>query len=128
MDKSSSRLISVLLYTTFVVSTIITLFIVYRDIDNLFSSKFVISYVVFLILYFIYFIITTAINMGKLKWFDIRKRIYRFITSFVFLSGTSIICYYFLEPTEIDYYRIFPITFGTSLGVVFFDLAFLGRK
>ena len=95
MKKFHSNLVSIMLYTIFVLSTIITLFIVYKDIDNSFSFKFVIGYVIFLILFLIYFIIATVINMRKLKWFDIRKRMYRFIASFVFLSGTSIIYYYF---------------------------------
>ena len=124
MKKFPSKLISIMLYTIFVVSTIITLFIVYKDIDNLFSYKFLIGYVIFLVLYLIYFIIATVINMRKLKWFDIRKRMYRFITSFVFLSGTSIIYYYFFKPAEIDYYRIFSIALGLSIGVAFFDLSF----
>ena len=121
-------LISILFYTIFVVSTIITLFIVYKDIDNLFSFKFVIGYVIFLVLYLIYLIIATVINMRKLKWFDIRKRMYGFIASFVFLSGTSVIYYYFFKPAEIDYYRIFSIALGISLGVSFFDLSFFRKK
>jgi hypothetical protein len=115
-------------HTIFVVSTLITLFIVYKDIDNSFSFIFLICYVIFLFLFLIYFIIATVINMRKLKWFDIRKRMYRFITSFVFLSGTSIIYNYFFKPAEIDYYRIFSIALGLSLGIAFFDLAFSRKK
>ncbi|AZV43204.1 hypothetical protein BAOM_2595 [Peribacillus asahii] len=53
---------------------------------------------------------------------------YRFLTSIVFLSGTSIIYYYFFKPAEIDYYRIFSIALGLSLGVAFFDLVFSRKK
>jgi L-asparagine transporter-like permease len=128
MKKFPSNLISIMFYTIFVVSTIISLFIVYKDIDNSFAFKFVIGYVVFLMLFLFYFIVATVINMRKLKWFDIRKKMYRFISSFVLLSGTSIIYYYFFRPAEIDYYRIFSIALGLSLGIAFLNLAFSRKK
>ncbi|AOV09105.1 hypothetical protein BI350_05530 [Sporosarcina ureilytica] len=112
----------------FVVSTGITFYIVYRDIDNSFSFKFLVGYVIFLFLYLVYFIIATVINIRKLRWFDIGKRLYRFIASFVCLSGTSIIYYYFFKSTEIDYYRVFSPALGISLGISFFDLAFSNKK
>jgi hypothetical protein len=128
VKKFPSNLISIIFRTLFIVSTIITLFIVYKDIDNSFSFKFLISYVIFLFLFLFYFIIATVINMKKLKLFDIRKRMYRFITSFVLLSGTSIIFYYFFKPAEIDFYTILSNALGLSLGISFFDLAFPRKK
>ncbi|WP_338786115.1 hypothetical protein [Metabacillus sp. FJAT-53654] len=128
MKKFPTNLISNMFYTIFVVSTIITLFIVYKDIDNSFAIKFVIGYVVFLMLFIFYFIVATVNNMRKVKWVDIIKRMYRFISTFVLLSGTSIIYCYFFRQTEIDYYRIFHIALGLSLGIAFFDLAFSSKK
>ena len=128
MKKFLSNLISIMFYTFFVVSTIITLLIVYKDVDNAFSFNFLIGYVIFLILFLLYFIITIAVNMRKLRWVDLRKRIYKFIISFVLLSGTSIIFYYFFKSAEIDFYRIFSNTLGLSLGIAFFDLASSRKK
>ncbi len=129
MRKFQSNFIFIIsYYTFFVVSTIITLFIVYRDIENTYSFIFVIGYAIFLVLSLFYFIIATIINMKKIKWIDLRKRMFRFITSFVLLSGTSIIIYTLFKPAEIDYYRTFSIALGLSLGMNFFDLAFSGKR
>ena len=128
MKKFPLNLISIMFYAFFVVSTIITLLIVYKDIDNAFSFNFLMGYIIFLILFLFYFIITIAVNMRKLRWVDLRKRIYKFIISFVLLSGTSIIFYYFFKSAEIDFYRIFSNTLGLSLGIAFFDLASSRKK
>ena len=66
--------------------------------------------------------------MRKLRWVDLRKRIYRFIISFVLLSGTSIIFYCFFKSAEIDFYRIFSNALGLSFGIAFFDLASSRKK
>lgn len=115
-------------HTIFIVSTIITLFIVYKDIDNSFSFKFLTGYGIFLILFLIYFVIATLINLRKLKWLDIRKRMYRFLTLIVFLSGISIIFSYFFKPAEIDYYKIFSIALGLSLGIAFLIYCSLEKR
>lgn len=129
MRKFQSNFIFILLYYTFfVVSTIITLFIVYKDIENTYSFIFVIGYAIFLVLSLFYFIIATIINMKKFKWNGLGKRMLRFITSFVLLSGTSIILYTFFKSAEIDYYRTFSIALGLSLGMSFFDLVFAGKR
>lgn len=128
VKKIPSNLISIMFHIIFIVSTIITLFIVYKDIDNSFSFKFLIGYGIFLILFLIYFMIATLINLGKLKWLDIKKRMYRFLTSIVFLSGMSIIFSCFFKPAEIDYYKDFSIALGLSLGIAFFDLSFSRKK
>lgn len=120
-NKSS---LIVLFYTIFAVSTIITLFIVYKDIDHVLAFQFVVGYAIFLVLSLIYFIIMTVINMRKLKWVHIRNRIYRFMAVFFISVGTTLMYQYFFKAAEIDFYKTFSIAFGVSLGISFFDLAF----
>lgn len=124
MKLFSTKYIDFLLHGLFLVSSAITLFIVFKDIDHFYSFVFVVGYVVFLILYFIYLFIKTIINVKKLKWIQIRKRLYRLLTYFIFFSFMNIIYYYFSKSVEIDYYRSFSIVFGISLGISFLDLAF----
>lgn len=128
MKKASPNFIPITFYTIFLACTIITLFIVYKDIDTFLSFQFIIGYVIFLILLFIYFIITSLINISKLRWLDKRKRLFRFMLTFTVLSGANFIYYYFFKQTDIDFYDIFPVPLGLSLGISFFDLAFMRKK
>ncbi|OKL38234.1 hypothetical protein [Domibacillus mangrovi] len=64
---------SIVFYAFFIVSTITTLVIVYMDLDNTIANAFVIGYVIFILLFFLYSIIVTLVNLGKLKWFEIKK-------------------------------------------------------
>ncbi len=71
MKKS---ILTYIIYTLFIPSMVITLFIVYKNIDNAFSFKFIINYIIFLVSSFLYFIIVTLANIKKMKWFKIRKK------------------------------------------------------
>jgi hypothetical protein len=120
-------ILTYIIYTLFIPSTIITLFIVYKNIDNAFSFKFIISYVIFLLSSFLYFIIVTLLNIKKMKWFAIRKRLFKFATLFISLSTVTYIFNYIFRPSEIDIYH-FGTPLGISLSLVFFDLMFSKEK
>jgi hypothetical protein len=122
------NILTYIIYSLFVVGTVITLYIVNMNIDNSFSYKFVIGYVIFLALSFLYFTVVTVINIGKLKKSDLRKRLVKFITWFVLLSGLNYIIHYFFVSSEIDYYRLFSIPFAASVGFSFYGLMFSTKK
>ncbi|WP_108671793.1 hypothetical protein [Peribacillus acanthi] len=116
-----------IIYTFFAVGTIIVLFIVNINIDNTFSFYFIIAYVIFLLLSLLYFIFAIVINIRKLKWSDIRKRIYRFITLFILISATTYSLKYIFRPSEIDVFD-FGTPLGLAFGMSFFDLIFFKEK
>ncbi|WP_374722900.1 hypothetical protein [Peribacillus tepidiphilus] len=116
-----------IIYTFFAVGTIIVLFIVNKNIDNTFSFYFIIAYVIFLLLSLLYFIVAIVINIRKLKWYDIRKRIYRFITLFILISATTYSLKYIFRPSEIDVFD-FGTPLGLAFGLSFFDLIFFKEK
>ena len=55
-----------ILYILVFVGMIITLFFVFKDIDNLFLVKFVFGYLIFLVLFLIYIATVSIINLRKL--------------------------------------------------------------
>ena len=122
------NILTYIIYVLFAVGTITTLFFVYKDIDSSFSLAFVIGYIIFLFLSFFYFMIAVIINMRKLKWIEIRKRLYKFIAYFVFLSGFTYIADYIFKSLEFDLYNIVSTSLGLSLGLVFLDLVFFKEK
>ncbi len=114
----------ILFYSVFILSTIVTIVIVYKDIEHSLAVKFIVGYVIFLLVSLFFFLIAATSNIRKLKWIQIRKRVYIFMISFTLLSSSNIALNYFLNPAEMDYYKIFSIALGISLGIAFFDLTF----
>lgn len=87
----TSRRALVISFFILIVSTGITLFLIYKNINHPLSTMFIYAYVLFVFLFFIYFIILTMIGLRKLTWSAIRGRIYKFIVAFIFLSVFSIV-------------------------------------
>ncbi|MED3886815.1 hypothetical protein ABEP16_04170 [Priestia aryabhattai] len=61
-------------------------------IDNSFSFGFIVGYVVFIIAVLFYLTIMLISNIKKLKWFELEKRIFKFIGLFVAFSPAIFIC------------------------------------
>ncbi|WP_261129772.1 hypothetical protein [Bacillus sp. Marseille-Q3570] len=114
----------ILFYSVFILSTIVTTVIVYKDFGHPLTVKFIVGYVIFLLVSLFYFTIAATSKIRKLKWIQIRTRVYTFIISCTLLSSSSIVLNYFLNPGVMDYYKIFSIALGISLGIAFFDLYF----
>ncbi|MGH4118634.1 hypothetical protein [Clostridium sp.] len=127
MKKNNFLELRNIVYAFFIVSTIITIFIVYKNIDNSFSIKFAIGYVIFLLLYSGYLTFVTIKNMRTLKWLDIRKRLFKTIVSFVLFYSLIFISNYVFKH-KIDFLSGVDSSLGLSVGTYFYDLAFLKRQ
>ena len=117
-----------IVYPLFLIGTFITVWIVYQDIDTSFSYKFIISYVVFLLLLVVYIIVIMVLNLRKLQWHDVRKRLYKFIVLFVLMTGVNYFILIGMKAVELDAYRVFSMPLGLALGYVFFDSMFVKKK
>ncbi len=128
MKKNKVLVFTRILYTLFAIGTIMSLFIVYKDIDNDFAFKFVVGYVFLTFFFIICILFITILNLGKLKWTDMRKRISRFIISFVTLVALSYGFDYLFRPTKIDLYRVFSNALGLAFGISFIDVIFFNNQ
>lgn len=110
------------IFAIFFIGTVITLFIVYKEIDNSISIKFIIGYVIFTFLLLIYVPVITVINSRMLKWVDVKKRLIKFFTVFIIFSALNYGLDYFFRPEKIDLLRQFSIAFGLAFGISFIDV------
>jgi amino acid transporter len=110
-----------------VVGIAITLLIVYQDIDHPYAFKFVIGFVIFLLLLPLYLTAAIFANMRKLRRNELRKRLVSFLIWFVFLSASSFLLDYLFRPSELDDWD-WGIPLGLSMGITFYDLMFFGKK
>ena len=111
------------LYILFGIGTMVSLFIVYKDIDSIVSIRFVMGYMFLTFFLLIYTAIVTVFKLKRLKWIEKKKRLKRFIFSFILFSGLNYGIGYYLR-TSPDFYGIFFTSFGLSFGVSFIDIVF----
>ncbi len=122
MKKFNNILLSIVL-----VSTAITLYITYRNIDPPFAYPFVGGYVIFLLAYGLYLIIIVMLRLFKMDKKEFRSRLVRFIRTFLVLSVLGLILNLTVKSHE-PWYSFFGTALGIAIGVAFIDLAFYKEK
>jgi hypothetical protein len=116
------------MYAIFVVSSIALIVIIYKDNESPWALKFVIGYIIFLLLFCLYVIAVAVMNMKKMKWIDIRKRLVNFLLWFIALAAFIYINNFILNRPSKGVYGDLAIPLGLSFGIAFFDLLFLGSR
>ncbi|MFS0892572.1 hypothetical protein [Peribacillus frigoritolerans] len=118
--------LNLILFIVFLAGTILTIFIIYKDIDTSLSLKFIIGYVIYLLLYCLFSLFLVIANTWKLNWIQIRKRFFTFIIWFISLSALNYLLSYFFR-SEIDVWDL-GIPLGVSFGLAFSDLMSWKKK
>lgn len=116
------------IYLLIIVATIITCFIVYKDIDSKVAIGFVVGYVIFLFGYLLFTIFITIYNSRKFKWIELRRRFFKVAIYFITISVLNYLLDYFFRPSEIDLFKILTRAFAIAFGVCFSDVMFLKKK
>lgn len=128
MKKNATLLFTRILYVLFAIGTIISLFIVYKDIDNRITFRFVIGYIFFTFFMLLYVPFITFFNLRKFKLIEIRKRLFRFIALFILFGASNYCLNYFFRPSNLDLYKSFFNALGLAFGITFIDVTFLKNK
>ncbi|MGE6721455.1 hypothetical protein ACQKGD_29695 [Peribacillus frigoritolerans] len=119
--------LNLILFIVFLAGTILTIFIIYKDIDTSLSLKFIIGYVIYLLLYGLFSLFLVIANTRKLNWIQIRKRFFTFIIWFISLSAGHYLLSYFFKRSEMDVWDL-GIPLGVSFGLAFSDLMSWKKK
>ena len=117
-----------IIYLLIIVATIITGFIVYKDIDSKVAIGFVVGYVIFLFVYLLFTIFITIYNSRKFKWIELRRRFFKVAIYFITISVLNYILHYFFRPSEIDLFKILTRAFAIAFGICFSDVMFFKKK
>jgi hypothetical protein len=128
MKKNTVLLFTRILYVLFAMATILSIFIVYTDIDKRIAFRFLIGYLFFAFFMLLYVPLITVLNLRKFKWIDIRKRVFRFIALFILFGASNYILDCFFRPSKINLYRAFFNALGFAFGISFFDATFFNNK
>lgn len=128
MKKNILLVLTRTLYALFTIGTIISLFIVYKDIDSSFAFKLVMGYLFFTFFMLLYVPLVTILNSRRLKWSEIKKRLFKFIASFVMLGVANYVLNYVFMPSNIDLFRVLSTALGLAFGISFIDVIFLKKE
>ena len=130
MQKTRNKklLLTKILYGLFLLSTLVIIFIVYKDIGNDISFNFLLGYLFFTFFMLIYIPGVTIMNTKGFKWTKIKVSLVKFISILLFLTAINYGFDYLVRPTEINLIRNFSTSLGLSFGLAFFDIIFLKEK
>ena len=128
MKKNKRLLFTKVLYGLFLSATIVTFFIIYKNIDNAISFKILVGYLFLTFFMLIYVPFTALVNIRNFKWVYIRKRIFKFITVFILLSTLNYFFGYVMRSSKIDLFNVFSTSFGISFGIAFSEIIFFEDK
>lgn len=128
MEKNKKMFLTRILYGLFVLSTLVIIFIVYKDIGNDISVNFLLGYSFFAFFMLIYISVVTIVNARSFKWAQIKVSIVKFISILLLFTAITYGFDYLVRPTEIDLVRNFSTSLGLSFSIAFFDIIFLKEK
>jgi len=114
------RLINIM-YSIFIPGIILTMYIVYKDINNIWSTRFVIGYAVFMMLFLVYLVGSTIFKLRDLKWEEIKGRLIKVFFIFISMWAMNILLMYLIKG-EINILHNLEIHMAMAFGIIFWDL------
>ena len=127
MEKNKLVKCTRFLYSTFLILTIIMLFMVYKDFSGKMGLTLGMIYVFFTFFIILYTIIIIVVNLKKSKDKNIVKRLTRFIMIFLLVGIFNYILDKIFTPSDINLVKNFSIALGLAIGVSFFDIILLKK-
>lgn len=124
---SKILLFTKIIYSLFLTCTIITLTIVYNNVDNNIATKFVMGYAVFVLFMLLYVPIITLFNARKLKRDYLKNVLTKFIFLFAIMCVLNCAFNYIFKNSSIDILHAGSNALGLSFGLAFLDVTFLKK-
>lgn len=126
MQKTRNKklFLTKILYGLFLLSTLVIIFIVYKDVGNDISFNFLLGYLFFTFFMLIYIPVVTIMNARSFKWTKIKISLVKFISILFLLTAITYSFDYLVRPTQIDFSRNFSTSLGLSFSIAFFDIIF----
>jgi hypothetical protein len=125
---NKTLLFTKIIYSLFLICTIITCAIVYSNVDNSIATKFVMGYAVFALFMLLYIPILTLFNARKLKWNYLNRVLNEFIFLFAIMFVLNCTFDYIFKNSNIDILHAGSNALGLSFGLAFVNVTFLKKE
>ena len=103
----------------FIIATAVVLFIIFNNIDYPVTNFIIISYLIFVFVYFLINLFKSFRYIKKYKWILIKKILIRFITAFCILFIILVAFERYIRVNGEDYLRAFANAIGIAFGISF---------
>ncbi|KMJ59097.1 hypothetical protein AB685_08515 [Bacillus sp. LL01] len=113
------RKFSIAYLVVFSISTILTLIIVYKDINHPLATAMMFGYAIFLVASLFYFLCSILWKARRMPRPELKRRGLRFFLYFALFFALSVL----INLSDPNYFKSISIALGMSLGLSFFDLA-----
>ena len=111
-------------FTLFALSTLLTLIILYLDINNQASYLFILTYALFLIVFLFYALFRLIYQLIKLDRTQLQVRLQTFSIYFLLFILINSVLGLFISSANNGFLNSLIISFGLAAGITFFDLIF----
>lgn len=119
---------NILVYLTFGISSLITIWIVYAGIDSIATTNYLIIYAVFVLFFILYISVVFLSKYRKLSKTEIKKRILEFFIIFLIISGAIFIYQLIFNKSDINYFRVFSPAIIIAYWGAFYNLIFTSDR
>lgn len=127
MKKRNVRTLDGIIYSLFIMMTIATLFVIYRDIPSKATLNFVTAYAIFAIIIPLYILIRVLCTVKHFTFSDVKKEGVKFFILFVGLLILRFIGDLFLPLPDLRLSRTLPSSLIFAFGITCFDIALSKR-
>ncbi len=124
MKKTNIRTLDGFIYSLFIFMTIVTLFIIYRDIPSKSAFNFVTAYAIFAILIPLYILIRVLFTVKHFTFEDIKKEGVKFLKFFVGIMLLNFILNFLLPLPDLKLSKMLHSSLWIAFGVICFDIIF----
>lgn len=127
MKKRNVRTLDGIIYSLFIAMTIITLFVIYRDIPSRATLNFVTAYAIFAIFIPLYILIRVLCTVKHFTFNEVKKEGVKFLILFLGIILLRFIGDLFLPLPNLRLSRTLPSSLIFAFGITCFDIALSKR-
>lgn len=127
MKKRNIRTLDALVYFLFVLMTMVTLFIIYKDIPSRSALTFVTAYAILAILIPFYILIRVLFTVKQFTLEEVKKEGFKFVIFFICIMMLGLIGNFILPLPDLRLSKILPSSLAFAFGITCFDIAFSKR-
>lgn len=122
MKKTNIRTLDGIIYSLFIFMTIVTLFIIYRDIPSKSAFNFVTAYAIFAILIPLYILIRVLFTVKHFTFEEVKKEGIKFLMFFVGIMLLNFIGDLLLPLPDLKLSKMLPSSLGFAFGATCFHI------
>lgn len=127
MKKRNIRTLDAFVYSLFIFMTMVTLFIIYKDVPSKGALTFVTAYAILAILIPFYILIRVLFTVKKFTFEEVKKEGFKFVIFFISIMMLGLIGNFMLQLPNLRLSKMLLSALTFAFGITCFDIVFSKR-